>query len=291
MLRRVPRQQTASTSRAWAHEATVAGWMSGAPRRAVAWGVVGLLVAGWPQHAAARDLAVLGHVSGMTWGVDEPPSPSPPDPGTTAAPEAAPGVDPSHTPETASHGDAALPAGVIEVSHDGTRRTRTNEPSDLGGARDDSPNEVDGRVDPSQDTPDATDGDLPDPEGEAAFEDDGEVDFGASGEDSYDPLRDSPEALKARHWMIAGIVGTTVGAILGAGAIATAAVDPCLTGGGNNCFEDARNRAAAIMGVPAAVMVLGGVGMISYGAVQRRKLRASVASDGVTTLFTVQGRF
>jgi hypothetical protein len=117
------------------------------------------------------------------------------------------------------------------------------------------------------------------------------VDFGASAKDAYDPRIDSPEALEARRWILAGTIGTVVGAVLGAGAIATAAVDPCLTGGGNNCFEDARNRAAAIMGVPAAAMVLGGVGMIGYGSVQRRKLRASVASDGVTTLLRVQGRF
>lgn len=260
------------------------------PRRSIVSMTVGvLLAAGVPRHADAQDLASIQQLHATSW-VAEPPRGSEPA-----------GTETPTTVETrAEHptSDGGLPIGVVEVNHEGARRT-PSEPAPPPGPRGDDDLDGglvagDGELDASTSEQDDAGEDRLDEADEGALGEgggDGEVDFGASGEDTYDPLRDSPEALKARHWIIAGIVGTTVGTILGAGAIATAAVDPCLTGGGNNCFEDARNRAAAIMGVPAAVMVLGGVGMISYGAVQRRKLRASVASDGVTTLFTVQGRF
>ncbi len=96
--------------------------------------------------------------------------------------------------------------------------------------------------------------------------DEGEID------DGYSPLRDSPEAKTARRWLGAGIAATSAGAILVGGSIALAMTDPCDPLAGNNCFIDARNRAALTMGVPGGVLLLGGVAMTIVGAVQKRRL-------------------
>lgn len=89
----------------------------------------------------------------------------------------------------------------------------------------------------------------------------------------YNPLRDSPEAIVARRWLAAGIAATSVGAALVAGGLAMGLSDPCTPGNGNNCFEDARNRAALTMGVPGGVLLVSGIAMTVIGAIQRKRLR------------------
>ena len=92
--------------------------------------------------------------------------------------------------------------------------------------------------------------------------------------DDYDPLTDSPEALKARGLVRAGIVALATGAVLGAGAVAMGTSDSAAQGAGNNGFTDARNQAAVIMGLPAALLVSGGAAMLGLGLRNKKRLRA-----------------
>ena len=57
--------------------------------------------------------------------------------------------------------------------------------------------------------------------------------------------------------------------------------DPCDPDGGNNCFVDARDRAAVTMGVPGGVLLLGGVAMTVVGALQKRRLFFDYATPTV----------
>ncbi len=97
--------------------------------------------------------------------------------------------------------------------------------------------------------------------------------------DNYDPLLDSPEAIRAKHWRDAGIVLIVVGSVLTGGGIAMAASDPCNLMAGNGCQQSARNRAAATMAVPGAVMVVSGVASLAYGLVAQKRVRAQFQID------------
>lgn len=93
----------------------------------------------------------------------------------------------------------------------------------------------------------------------------------------YDPVRDHPKMPAARRWLGAGIAATVTGAALVGGAIALSQTAPCEPSAGNNCFADARDRAAVTMGVPGGLLLLGGIAMTTLGAIQRRRIKASVA--------------
>lgn len=95
--------------------------------------------------------------------------------------------------------------------------------------------------------------------------------------DDYDPLLDSPEWAKAQGWSRAGIVAISTGTALVIGGIAMGLSDPGAPGSGNNNFEDARNRAALLMGVPGALLLGGGAAMLAHGQVQKKKLRAAAS--------------
>lgn len=109
--------------------------------------------------------------------------------------------------------------------------------------------------------------------------------------DNYNPLVDSPEALRAKHWRNAGIVLVVVGSVLVGGGIAMAASDPCFLPAGNGCQVAGRNRAAATMAVPGGVMLLSGVAALSYGIIAKKRVRAQFqasrrgASIGLTYRF------
>lgn len=113
--------------------------------------------------------------------------------------------------------------------------------------------------------------------------------------DDYSPLRDSPEAKVARRWLGAGIASMVSGGALVGGAIALGLSDPCNPKVGNSCFTDSRNRAAATMGIPGGVMLLGGVAMTIVGALQKRRLffeyagSVSASRDHIGVVFV--GRF
>lgn len=97
------------------------------------------------------------------------------------------------------------------------------------------------------------------------------------------------ELRRARGWTRAGIVGVVAGAALVSGAVAMRFSDPCAFGAGNNCFEEARNRAAATMGIPGGVFIAGGVAMIIAGQVQRSRLIVAPTMAGRGLVLT--GRF
>lgn len=109
--------------------------------------------------------------------------------------------------------------------------------------------------------------------------------------DGFVRVRDSPEARRARRWLGAGIGATVTGAALVGGALAMGLTDACTPGTGNNCFEDARDRAALTMGVPGGVLLLGGAAMITYAGLERRKLWFGVGVSGERAGLTIRGRF
>ena len=110
-------------------------------------------------------------------------------------------------------------------------------------------------------------------------------------EPAYDPLIDSPEAIRARHWLQGGIVFTVVGGVLTIGGIAmsTAKVNvpgspdqPCDARGdpaGNGCTPGGRTRAVAALTIPGALLLAGGVAMLVVGKLQQRRVRASLQAD------------
>lgn len=110
-------------------------------------------------------------------------------------------------------------------------------------------------------------------------------------DDDYDPLRDSAEARDARRWTRAGIAATVTGALLISGATAFGLSSPCNPDFGNNCFRDARDRAALTMGVPGGALLLGGIAMIVVGSLQKRRLRAEFALSRDRIGVALSGRF
>jgi hypothetical protein len=110
-------------------------------------------------------------------------------------------------------------------------------------------------------------------------------------EDDYDVLRDSADARDARRWTRAGIASTLAGAVLIAGGIIMGTSDACDTEIGNNCFRDARDRAALTMGVPGGVMLLGGISMIVVGEQQKKRLRAQLLLSRERVGIGIAGRF
>lgn len=109
--------------------------------------------------------------------------------------------------------------------------------------------------------------------------------------DDYQRLRDSPEARTARRWLAAGIAATATGAVLVGGAVAMSQTAPCGVDAGNNCFADARDRAAVTLGAPGGVLLLGGIAMTIVGALQRRALWHDLAFAPAPNGLIVTGRF
>lgn len=104
-------------------------------------------------------------------------------------------------------------------------------------------------------------------------------DEGGDYADAYDPLRDSPEALRAASWVRSGVVFSVVGGLLTIGAIAMSLTDPCDLAAGNGCQETAKVRASLAMGLPGGLLVAGGAAMLAVGKVQQRRLRATLSAD------------
>ena len=112
-----------------------------------------------------------------------------------------------------------------------------------------------------------------------------------SDELPYDPLVDSPEAIRARHWVRSGIIFMVVGGVLSIGAIAMSQAtvnDPeagspqCRPAGdpaGNGCTRGGRQRATAALAVPGGLLLAGGVAMLTVGKLQRRRLATSLRAD------------
>lgn len=129
---------------------------------------------------------------------------------------------------------------------------------------------------------------------EEPWPDDGtepEPDADAEPLPDYDPLRDSPQALRARHWVRTGIGTLAAGGALLVGAIIMGASDPCYRPAGNSCQAEARNRAALVMGVPAAILVGGGAAMLGLGLTRQRRLAIDLQASRTSLGVTVRGRF
>lgn len=137
---------------------------------------------------------------------------------------------------------------------------------------------------PSQSPPTATPLAPPVPEGPSEDED-------TIDEVAYDPLVDSPEAIRARHWVRSGAVFLALGAVFTIGAIAMsqAKVNNPETGemdcnnrgdpAGNGCTRGGRSRSTVALAVPGALLLGGGIAMLTVGKVQQRRLAASVRFD------------
>ncbi len=119
----------------------------------------------------------------------------------------------------------------------------------------------------------------------------GPVDDSEIDELPYDPRVDSPEAIRARHWVRSGIIFMAVGGVLAIGAIAMSqarvndpekGLMPCNPAGdpaGNGCTHLGRRRATAALGVPGGVLLAGGIAMLTVGKVQQKRLAASLRAD------------
>lgn len=118
----------------------------------------------------------------------------------------------------------------------------------------------------------------------------------------YDPLVDSPEAIRARGWVRSGAIFTVIGGVLTIGGIAMRAAkvntvemqdvcDPRQDPAGNGCQETGRNRAAAALAIPGALLLAGGIAMIAVGKVQQRRLRADLRASRRELLIGLQFAF
>lgn len=206
-------------------------------------------------------------------------SPPPTDAGAPASPETPETPD---TPETESPPAAEVPS-PDQTGDSGSDPTSTPEPSEpqpTTSAPTPAITEAPAapRINAAADLDDDLDDDLDPSEGEVG-----------SGE-GYDPLRDSPEAISARHWFRTGIGLVAAGGALGVGAIIIGAADPCAPRAGNSCLAEARTRGALTMGVPALVFVGAGTAALLIARKRRTRLAASVAVvQGIT--IQLRGRF
>lgn len=138
----------------------------------------------------------------------------------------------------------------------------------------------------------------PTPAPEGPGEDDEAID-----EVPYDPMVDSLEAIRAKHWVRSGAVFLALGAVFTIGAIAMsqAKVNIPETGemrcnnrgdpAGNGCTRGGRTRATAALGVPGALLLGGGVAMLMVGKLQQGRLAASVRADRQSFALGLSWRF
>ncbi|MBA3546288.1 MAG: hypothetical protein H0T76_07395 [Nannocystis sp.] len=107
----------------------------------------------------------------------------------------------------------------------------------------------------------------------------------------YDPMVDSPEAIRARHWIRSGVVFMVLGSALSIGGIAMAradvnnpdtgdmSCDPRSDPAGNGCTAGGRRRAALALGLPGAGLLAGGIAMLVVGKRQQKRLAANLHAD------------
>ncbi|TPV93106.1 MAG: hypothetical protein B7733_22290 [Myxococcales bacterium FL481] len=90
-----------------------------------------------------------------------------------------------------------------------------------------------------------------------------------------------PELSRARSLQRTGVVAMAAGVLLGAGATVLAVLPACAPRAGNSCSESARWRAVATMGLPAGVLITGGVAMTIIGT---RRIRRGGVVPSVAVL-------
>jgi hypothetical protein len=99
---------------------------------------------------------------------------------------------------------------------------------------------------------------------------------GQDGDRGYDVVRDSAEAMEARKFTQGGVILVTMAVVLGTGAVIMGLSDPKNLSAGNSGVEAARDRAALTMGIPGALLLAGGIALLSVGSKRKARLRASV---------------
>lgn len=196
-------------------------------------------------------------------------------PGPTSAPSASPAASPTSTSPVGAPPSAVVPAPGSASGWDSRGYAGIESMAGIAPA---TPEVAPPPVTPPVSAPPPE----PDPEVEGPIEDEGPA---------YDPLVDSPEAIRARSWLNAGIVFTVVGGVLAIGGIAMATAkvnrpgdavmscDPRQDAAGNGCLPDSRNRSAAAMAVPGTLLLIGGVTMMVVGKRQQARLRAGLQAD------------
>lgn len=213
---------------------------------------------------------------------EEPPIQRPSDPSEPSDPSI---VEPSDAPASPEPGAEAPEAEVPEAE--------ALEPAEVEPEPESVEPTAPVAPEPAEPTP-APDEDEDDWFGDDAddepFPEDEEDDV-AGPVDDYDPLRDSPEAIAARHWVRGGIVMLSAGGALLVGAILMGASDPCNLTWGNSCQPTARNRAALTMGIPAAVIIAGGGTALGIGLRRRRSLTVDVTAGRFGGGVVLRGRF
>jgi hypothetical protein len=107
----------------------------------------------------------------------------------------------------------------------------------------------------------------------------------------YDPMVDSPEAIRARHWIRSGVVFMVLGSVMSIGAIAMSQADVNVPGtgdmscnprgdpAGNGCTAGGRRRATMALAIPGGGLIAGGIAMLVVGKIQRKRLAADLRAD------------
>ncbi|MFN3185630.1 MAG: hypothetical protein ACE37F_26775 [Nannocystaceae bacterium] len=135
-----------------------------------------------------------------------------------------------------------------------------------------------------------TDEDWGDEDGDGDEDWDGE-DEDEDWDDDYDPLRDSPEAVRSQRRIAGGAVLIGVGALTAFGALGMGLSDPCAAPAGNSCSASARNRAALTMGLPGVAVLGAGVAVLVLGLRQRDRLRVDAQASRTGAGVRLSGRF
>lgn len=160
------------------------------------------------------------------------------------------------------------------------------------GAIDPAPAPAEPTAEPTNDAADDEDWFGDDADTEPFPLDDGDAaDPSSAAAVDYDPRRDSPQALAARHWVRAGIVTMSTGGALLIGAILMRASDPCNLKIGNSCQPQARNRAALTMAVPATALIVGGATALGIGIKRRQRLAVELQASRRGGGLVLRGRF
>lgn len=229
-------------------------------------------------QTVAAVLLALGLVRGPSEAQPSDPAATPDAPVVSAevapAAEVDPAIEGEPAPESESESDPVAESDPV---------TESEAPEEAGAvAEDPTPRATTEDPDPDPD---------PDIEGDEAWEEEPWDDDDAGWEDDYDPLRDSPEALKAQRRIAGGSVVLGLGAMVSFGGLAMLLSDPCARPAGNSCAPASRNRAALTMALPGLATVAVGSVMLALGIRQRKALRmdANLTASGGGVSFS--GRF
>jgi len=191
-----------------------------------------------------------------------------------------------------------LASNAVEPDNVRTEEHESESPTEESGAELGAPEEADQELQPNDEAEAAGEAEAEieaehEPsDDEDWFGDDPELDETDSAPlPDYAPLRDSPQALSARHWVRAGIATLSTGGVLLVGAVVMGVSDPCNLKVGNSCQPEARNRAALVMAVPAVALIAGGAVALGVGRHRRQRLALDLQAGRQGWGLVLRGRF